>query len=409
MILGVCSFTWLIAEFILIARPKFVEKYFGLDKFYKFHGVMAFVSIVLGLLHKFGEDYVMGEMQTSKYGTISLGIFILVTVLAPLLMVESFIHNIKLVMRFRKYLQKFNIAKYEYQIAIHNLSVFALLILLIHVLYTSTARSSLAVTILYIAYFCLGFGFYLYHKLFRSIFLKNKMFTVNEIIKESANMCTINFSFSNNVKFDFKPGQFGFVKFYSNEISSEEHPFSFSSSPSNKEYISVTIKDLGDFTSKVARVKPGDKAIIDGPYGTFSYLNYPQEETIVFLAGGVGITPLLSQIRHMRDNHCNKKIALLWGVNTVDEIICRNEFETIQRELKNFYFVPVLYKDDSCEGEKGIINEENLESILTRFGLDLQQAGYYICGPTIFSNNILKALKNLGIKSKKIHYEKFSL
>ena len=50
--IGILSYTWLLSELITAARPKFIEKYFSLDKFHRFHGIMAIVALALGLLHK---------------------------------------------------------------------------------------------------------------------------------------------------------------------------------------------------------------------------------------------------------------------------------------------------------------------------------------------------------------------
>ncbi|HIE26514.1 TPA: hypothetical protein EYP66_04440 [Candidatus Poribacteria bacterium] len=66
------------------------------------------------------------------------------------------------------------------------------------------------------------------------------------------------------------PGQFHFIKLYrEGGLPVEEHPFTISSSPTEKGFVSSTIKESGDFTATIGQTKPGDTASVQGPYGRF--------------------------------------------------------------------------------------------------------------------------------------------
>lgn len=407
MILGAAAYTWLVAEFILISRPKFIEKYFGMDKFYRFHGWMAIISIGLVLLHKFT---ILGYGRLARaYGDGALNLFAAVAVISLVLMVDSVILKIKPILWIRKLVEKVRIFKYEHYVAFHNLSAIALILMLIHVLLTSAARENLPVRLVYILYFTLGVGFYLYHRVFKIFILKKHRFLVKEVIKESANMCTLRFVPEKEQVFQYQPGQFGFFRIMGKHVTYDEHPFSISSTPSNKEFLSVTIKALGDYTSNVINVEPGDKVYIDGPFGKFSYTRYPDEKSTVLIAGGVGITPVLSMLRFMHSQEKDRKVILLWGVNSRTELICRNEIERMRKEMRNFVFIPVMSMDASWEGEKGYIDEDKINKILLEYGYNISSAGFYICGPAIMMSSVIQGLKALGVKRKRIHFEKFSM
>ena len=280
----------------------------------------------------------------------------------------------------------------------------------IHVMMTYGAKTNLLIRAIFILYFLIGITFYLYHKVVRIFILKKNIFIIKELIKESENMYTLNLTPENGRIFSYNPGQFGFIRILGKNVNPEEHPFSFSSAPTNKEYISVTIKEIGDFTSSIKNSESGYKVYLDAPYGTFSYLNYKDEEGIVLISGGVGITPALSMLRYIYKNDRSKKAVLIWGINNQNEIINREELGRMQKELKNLKFVPVVYKeDDSWTGEKGIINIDIIQRALEKHDINIYKQGYYICGPSIMLNTVLKALKDMGIKRKYIHYEKFSL
>jgi predicted ferric reductase len=88
----------------------------------------------------------------------------------------------------------------------------------------------------------------------------------------------------------FQPGQFAWITIDRSPFSVREHPFSLSSSAERTGTYEFTIKELGDFTSRIGEVQPNTRAYIDGPYGAFSTERY-QGPGYIFIAGGVGISP----------------------------------------------------------------------------------------------------------------------
>lgn len=409
MMLGAFAYTWLMAELILSARAKFIERCFGMDKLYRFHGWMALVSVLLVFTHKIILENEMGDTDVGFIGNLAFVFFLIICIMALVFMANIIVAKVKPLAIFKRKLQKAWFAKYESQVLLHNLAVVALVILLVHVMLTYSARQSILVTLTYVIYFAIAFGFYLYHKVFKRGLLNKNLYTVKELTQESENMWTLTLAPKKGDTFKYLPGQFGFFRIIGKDIQAEEHPFSISSDPSVTGFLGITIKELGDYTSTIKNVKVGDKVLVDAPYGKFSYLNYPHEKGVVLIAGGVGITPILSMIRHMNAVDKNQDVTLIWGLNTQDDFICMDELKEIQQSMKNFRLVPVMFRDDTWEGEKGVIDKDKILSIMQKNNLNLNEKGYYVCGPEVMLQNVLKSLREFKIPKKYVHFEKFSL
>jgi predicted ferric reductase len=407
MILGATAFTWLNAQLVISARPKLIESVFGLDRIFRFHSLMPLIAIAAAFIHKLLREAVFGESFKTQLGDAAIIIFIVVAVLGLVFLIDTLIRNIKPLKYVRDFAKKVYIGKYNIQKLMHNLVVFAVILVFIHVMLSTAAKNALVKSI-FIAYFAIAMAFYLYHKVVMRYFLSHK-FTVVSVTEDSPSMRTLTMRPDNGKIFKYLPGQFGFIRIQGDGISGEEHPFSITSEPTNTDTISMTIKNLGDWTADVLRVKPGSRALISAPYGRFSPLLYKSDKAVVLIAGGVGITPMLSILRYFYKNDKDRKVMLFWGVNSRTELINADEFSAFTREMKNFLFVPVIARELDYEGEKGYITNELIERIIKANDSTLHDAQYYVCGPAIMQSKIIKGLRSRKISKRHIHFESFSL
>ncbi len=409
MMLGAAAYTWLCIEFVLIARVKMMEKSIGQDRFYKFHGIMALVSVVLAFIHKILQGNMMGESLKTTLGDISIYIFIAITVLSFVFMAEMLVLKVNPLMKMRRFAQKLKVFSYKYQRLLHNLTTIAITLLLAHVLLTTTSRVSLLVRVIYIVYFIVAISAYIYFKFLKPLMRSDMKFIVKAVKQESDNMWTIEMVPQSKTIFKYEAGQFGFIKIYGEDISKEEHPFSISSQPENKEFISITVKELGDYTSTINNVKPGYRAIVDAPYGNFTLREIRHDEELVLLAGGVGITPVMSLLRYMSQMDKDRKVLLLWGIKNPNEMIWHKEFDQILETMKNLSIVPVMSMDNTWEGEKGFLTQDKIMKHMKEKGISADKAHFYICGPAIMVDMVLKGLKSIKVNKSNIHFERFSL
>lgn len=409
MIIGVSAYTWLSFQFMLSARPKFIERSFGMDKLYRFHGLIAFFALILALIHRQIIEEIFNESLMTSIGTAAIVIFISISVLSILLMSPSILLRIKPVKWLKKTIEKLTKVKYQHLRLLHNLTIVAFVLMNIHLLMTTNAKIYPLVRYSYILYFVTFSLFYIYHKFIKKWVLSRKKFVVREIIKESPNMWSLNMSQESGKPLKYKSGQFGFFTFFKQGLPAEEHPFSISSAPHHHPEISITVKELGDFTKKIGTITEGSLVHIDGPYGRFSHLNNPKEDAIVFIAGGVGITPILSMIRHMSEFEKDRKALLIWGMNTQEDFIIKQEIEEMERAMPQFKVIPVIAFDPKYTGEIGFIDKEKIERLFESTGWDLTTTGFYVCGPGVLMDKTISNLKLMNVNRKHIHFEKFSL
>ncbi|MBU2634103.1 MAG: xylene monooxygenase [Nanoarchaeota archaeon] len=206
------------------------------------------------------------------------------------------------------------------------------------------------------------------------------------------------FRFTKPEDFTFIPGQYCLVSLDKKEFLNESRPFTFSSSPL-KEYIELTIKEMGDFTKELFKLQINDEVKIDGPKG--ETLNFNDKEDIVFLAAGSGITPFISIMRYVLKKNLSNKITLLFSNKSEQDIIYKEELENLKEK---FTIINTLTNDipPNWKDETGRINK----SMISKYVKDFKNT-FYICGPPTFTHSMLSILKELNVQ--KIKFEEWEL
>ncbi|MFA9377602.1 MAG: FAD-binding oxidoreductase [Lachnotalea sp.] len=404
-VFGISSYVLFSFQLLLTSRVKIIDKTFGLDKIYRFHMVIAILALVFAYIHKLLKELYYSESLKTQLGDIAFVIFLAVSIFSVLMMINKLFFKISLIDYIRNYLKRTLNIKYQNKVLLHNIILVGLIILLVHILLAYSVNSNLLLKITLIIYFIVPFALYVNHKIIKVYLMKNKKYTVAEVINESNHIVTLKFKPQNGELFSYLPGQFVYIRIDNPQIPRDEHPFTISSSPSQTDYVSVTAKKLGDFTNKLNHVNVGDHVYIDGAFGTFSYLEAQENKKICFIAGGIGITPFLGMLRYMKSINDNKDVVLLWGARDLSEVICKNELDDYVTTLENFKFVPVLSNDSNFTGEKGFISSD----VIQKYVESIHEYDFYICGPPIMLESQLKNLKMLGVSKKNIHFERFAI
>jgi ferredoxin-NADP reductase len=201
---------------------------------------------------------------------------------------------------------------------------------------------------------------------------------------------------------DYKPGQFFFVTIKSSGKELSKH-FSFSSSPTEKEHIEFTKKFTdSEFSTALKMLKPGDWARIDAPYGKFTFDGEPK---IGLLAGGIGITPLMSICKYCTDMQLPTRITLLYGCRTESDIAFRKELEATQLQNSNLKVIFTLNEANSgWNGAVGVINGDMVKREIP----DYAETMFYTCGPPPMVEVMEKLVESLGLPKTQLKREYFT-
>jgi predicted ferric reductase len=257
---------------------------------------------------------------------------------------------------------------------------------------------------LWIALTVFWIGLLFYVRIIKPMFVLRRPYRIREVRKERGETWTLVMQPEGHPGFRFRPGQFGWLTVYGSPFKISSHPFSFSSSAAQTNgEVAMSIRKLGDFTSKIDEVPVGRRVYLDGPYGAFT-IGHPADMHVL-IAGGVGITPMMSMISTLADQGDKRPVVLIYGSNSWDDITFREELEVLKGRL-NLIVVHVLANPpEGWTGERGFINAKVFKRHLPP---PFDEHEYFICGPGVMMDAIEKALAELDVPISKYHSERYS-
>jgi ferredoxin-NADP reductase len=206
--------------------------------------------------------------------------------------------------------------------------------------------------------------------------------------------------------FDFLPGQFLTVAVPSGE-KTEKRGYTIGSSPTQHDYADLTIKQQeGGVVSGYLheRVKEGDLLECSGPSGSFIFTGR-ECKCILLIAGGVGVTPMMSVIRYLTDRSWPGDIYLIFGIHSPQDFIFREELEYLRRRHANLRVVVTASHPEGTDwsGPKGRISKE----LIAQSVPDLASRYVHLCGPVSLMESVKTALLELGVPAGRIKTEAF--
>jgi len=224
---------------------------------------------------------------------------------------------------------------------------------------------------------------------------------VNAVIPRTPNV--MSYRFPRPQELNYRPGQFLFITIKPSGRELSKH-FSFSSSPTETEHIEFTKKFTdSEFSAALKAMKSGDWARIEAPFGQFTFEG--EHDKIGMLAGGIGITPLISICKYCTDRQLNTKITLLYGCRTEGDIAFRKELEEMQTQNRNLKVVFTLNEPSiDWKGRVGVINVEMAKQEIP----DYRDTIFYTCGPPIMVEVMEKLVESLGLPKTQLRREYFS-
>jgi ferredoxin-NADP reductase len=216
---------------------------------------------------------------------------------------------------------------------------------------------------------------------------------------------TLRFQVLNEKRLSVKPGQF-LTFHWTIDGQRISRPYTICSSPIREDYVEITSKRMKNGCVSVflnEQAKPGLGVQASGPYGEF-YFDEALHKSIVLIAAGSGITPMISMLSYIDDLKLPNPVTLLYFVRTHQDIIFQNELARLRRSLPNFKCEVCLSRSDAAwKGHSGRITEEFVLQQVP----DLDSPTFFLCGPEVFMGSAHKILSTLGISKDRILQESF--
>ncbi|WP_342443146.1 ferric reductase-like transmembrane domain-containing protein [Lysinibacillus sp. FSL K6-0075] len=369
-VIGGLAMTSLFLVFFLATRSKILERWFyGLERVYFYHKLLAILSLGLILIHGQLQKMVPDEELTHRtslnefakeLGELAQYGFIILIVLA--------------------FIAKF--LKYEHWRWLHRLLLVPYTFGIYHAYFSShydlLQPSALGIfTALTTTIGCMSALYML--TMYQDMFFPYKGH-ISSIQKLSPNVMEVELTLAKRL--DYRPGQFLFLKIFQEGIEKAPHPFSISGG--HGQQINIKMKAVGDYTKQVYNlIQIHTEVAVDGPYGHFDFDKGHEQQ--LWIAGGMGITPFLAYL-HTKPN---KKIDLYYSFHGQDNAIYK-DFLQDYAQVNDHFTVTLI---DTTQQDRLSVDALSIPA----------QTSIFICGP----KKMIKHFKSTAPK-KNVQWEAFS-
>jgi Na+-transporting NADH:ubiquinone oxidoreductase subunit F len=174
----------------------------------------------------------------------------------------------------------------------------------------------------------------------------------------------------------------------------------------------------GIASSYIFNLKPGDKAIISGPYGEF-FINESDAE-MVYIGGGAGMAPMRSHLYELfKTLRTNRKVSYWYGGRSKGELFYIHYFRDLEKEFPNFKFYLVLSEpmesdnwkvmkdtEDEGDGFVGFVHQVVIDQYLSKHESP-EDIEFYFCGPPMMNNAVTNMCDQWGVPKENVRFDDF--
>jgi predicted ferric reductase len=188
-------------------------------------------------------------------------------------------------------------------------------------------------------------------------------------------------------------GQFFQWRFLRRGLWWQAHPYSLSAAPAG-DLLRITVKDLGDHSAGLARLRPGTPVAIEGPYGTFT-ADRTERDRVLLVGAGVGTAPVLALLQELP---AATDVTVLLRASTRADLVLRDEVAA-----------EVARRDGRLVELVGSRDQVSVDAAaLRRIVPDLGRRDVFLCGPDALSRHIASEVERAGVPERRIHFESFT-
>lgn len=402
--LGFVGLSMMGLQFAVVGRFSALNAPFGLDAVLQYHRAISFVALAFVLAHPALIVITRPELATllnpvtatwnARFGLMSVGALLLLTATSI----------------WRKQLR----IGYEWWRVLHGvLAVVIVVTALVHIFRVGYYVDGPLKRGLWAAMSLVFVALLVNIRVVTPLRLLRRPWRVVSVERDHGRVWRLTLAPDGHAGIRFLPGQFGWIRIDRSPFSVVENPFSFASSADRLDAVEFGIAEAGDFTSSLGSVQVGARAHLDGPYGVFTYeLN--EGPGFVFVAGGIGISPIVSMLRTLADRGDRRPCLLLVGNRSWDHVAFRETLDELAEAL-DLTVVHLLEDIEGAPADHGGIQEGLIDdSVLARwlpevFGEQWVRARYFLCGPPAMLVAVERLLVNHGVPPWQVDHERFDI
>jgi predicted ferric reductase len=401
VVTGLLATSAMVCVVVLPSRIRSLNRAFGIENVIDLHRFLGIVTASLVLLHlacvvaadptntallNFPEA--PGRAQNAVVATLGLVAIVLLAILR----------------------RKFDLS-YEFWRTTHiGLAVLILVTSAAHIVLLNQLMNdptfALVLTLLAVAVVLV----FAYRWIWRNIYDQSTEFLVRDVRLENPTVATLVLEPKTRNRdgsttcWAFAPGQFAWIRL-DRSATGQEHPFTIASS-AHDEFTEFTIRGAGDFTRRIRRLLPGQPVWVDGPHGAFTSDLTNASAGFVLMAGGVGITPMLSMVRTAAHRGDPRPYRLVVVASAPEDLFFREELANLRRYI-DLEVTEVLRRPrPDWSGPIGGIDAELMALVVNDVG-EPQDLDYFICGPPGMVVDAVNVLDAMSVPTDRVHTEQF--
>ncbi|MBK8984100.1 MAG: FAD-dependent oxidoreductase [Ignavibacteria bacterium] len=221
-----------------------------------------------------------------------------------------------------------------------------------------------------------------------------------EIICEN----TLLFTFDRSgTGYEFFPGQYAYFTLPENsgalkiDAKGNTRPFSFAGSPDKKELLIAVRKNESAFVENLFNLQPGSDLFVSKPFGNNILADNSAK---IFIAGGIGITPVRSILEYVYENNLNEKITLFYFNKTCTQTAFLSELENWSENIQGFNFIPVI--EDLNDKEWNYVFGLFSADLIRKYAGETEGKNFYLFGSDSMNEKVKETFLNEGIKPENI-------
>lgn len=222
---------------------------------------------------------------------------------------------------------------------------------------------------------------------------------------------TVEFCFERPENFSYESGQHIEIILINppeTDESGNKRDFSLVSAPHEEDLVVVARIRDSTFKKVLNALFPGDTISMRGPLGSLFHLHVDTTRPAIFIAGGIGIAPFMSMIRHVLHNKLSYQIYLFYSNRRPEDTAYHDELSQLAHKNPQFKYIPTMtnmkQSTESWHGEEGRISHELLEKYI-----DVMQTSiFYIAGPPAMVMAMDLMLHDVGVSRDAVRAEEFT-